>query len=87
MARMDSGGWSPQRSYQMPVLHLAVAQVIDALAQRFGASVKHRVRYAPDPFIDRVFARFPPLLTPRALELGLRHDHDAQTLVANALGL
>lgn len=87
MARMDSAGWSPQRSYQMPVLHLAVAEVIDVLAQRFGASVKDRVRYAPEPFIDRVFARFPPLLTPRALQLGLRHDHDAQTLVANALGL
>ena len=87
MARMDSGLWNAQRSYQMPVLHLTIGEVIDALAQRFGPGSRDLVSYAPDPFIDRVFARLPPLRTPIAQLLGLRHDGDAPTLVSNALGL
>ena len=87
MARMDSGLWNAQRSYQMPVLHLTMGEVIDALAQHFGPGVRDLVSYAPDPFIDRVFARLPPLRTPNAQQLGLRHDGDAPTLVCNALGL
>ncbi len=85
LASMDSGAWMPQRSYQMPVLHLGIGQVIDALAERFSASAEALVSYAPDPFIERVFARFPPLSTPRAEQLGLRHDQDVGTLIRNAL--
>lgn len=87
MARMDPGRWNARRSYQMPVLHLTIGEVIDALARRFGPGVRDLVGYAPDPFIDRVFARQPPLRTPNAQQLGLRDDGDAPTLVSNALGL
>ncbi|MCD2513756.1 NAD-dependent epimerase/dehydratase family protein [Comamonas endophytica] len=86
LAGMDSSRWTPQRSFQMPVLHLGIAEVVDALARRFGVPAQQLVHYAPDPPIDRVYASYPPLATPRAEALGLRHDGDVERLIDNALG-
>ena len=83
---MDSDGWDARRSYQMPVLHLGIGTVVEALARRFGVAAEELVRYAPDAAIDRVYARYPPLATPRAERLGLRHDGDVDALIDHALG-
>lgn len=85
LGSMDSSAWDARRSYQMPVLHLGIAEVADALARRFGVPAGQLVRYAPDPVIDRVYASYPPLATPRAERLGLRHDGDVEALIDNAL--
>ncbi|TKC86871.1 NAD-dependent epimerase/dehydratase family protein [Trinickia terrae] len=74
-----------RRSYQMPVLHLSVSEVVDALAARFGADRKTLVTYAPEPLIQKLFASYPPLLTPRAEALGLVHDGSVERLVTRAL--
>ena len=58
---------------------------VDALAARFGESRKALVNYAPDPFIERLFAAYPPLLTPEAEQLGLRHDGTVEQLIARAI--
>ncbi|WP_341826321.1 NAD-dependent epimerase/dehydratase family protein, partial [Burkholderia gladioli] len=54
--------------------NLLLAATVDALATRFGAERKALVTYAPDPFVERLFASYPPLLTPAAEQLGLRSD-------------
>lgn len=84
-ATVDAERFNARRSYQMPVLRLSIADVVDALAARFGADRKALVTYAPDPFVERLFASYPPLLTPEAERLGLRHDGDVEQLIARAM--
>lgn len=78
-ACVDPARLAPQRSYQMPVLRLAMDEVVQGLARRFGADRPGLVRYAPDPQVERLFAAYPPLRTPEAEALGLRHDGDLDT--------
>lgn len=83
-ATVDPTRLSPRRSYQMPVLRFTVGELVDALSERHGADRRALVTYAPDPFIQRLFASYPPLHTPEALALGLKHDADIATLIARA---
>lgn len=75
------------RTWQLPVLHLSVGQVVDALVQTFGEDRRQRVSYQPDAALEALFGRFPPLRTPLARTLGFRHDGNALALVRNALDL
>lgn len=75
---------NPRRSYQMPVLRLTMGELVEALAARHGPDRRALVRYAPDPFIERLFAAYPPMATPEAEALGLRHDGDVATLIERA---
>ena len=74
-----------RRSYQMPVLRLTIREVVDALAVRFGADRRALVSYAPDPFIERLFAAYPPLSTPQAEALGLVHDGNVDQLIRRSM--
>jgi nucleoside-diphosphate-sugar epimerase len=82
---VEAARWNPQRVAQMPALRLRMDEVVDALARRFGPDRRALVSYEPDARIERLFASYPPLLTPFADRLGFRHDGDADGLVANAL--
>lgn len=75
------------RVWQLPVLHLSIGQVVDALAERFGEASRALVSYHPDAQLEAQFGRQPPLKTPQARALGLRHDGSATALVRNALEL
>lgn len=76
---------NPQRCYQMPAAWLSVAEVVDALAQRFGPQYRDLVRYAPDPQVERLFAAYPELDTHDAEALGFAHDGSAERLVERAI--
>jgi hypothetical protein len=69
------------RVYQMPALYLQIQEVVNALVGRFGADREGLVQYVPDPAIQKLFASYPPLATPAADALGLRHDGDVSRLV------
>ncbi|WP_175908056.1 NAD-dependent epimerase/dehydratase family protein [Burkholderia seminalis] len=84
-ATVDAQRLNARRTYQMPVLRLTIAEVVDALATRFGAERKALVTYAPDPFVERLFASYPPLLTPAAEQLGLRSDGTVDQLITRAM--
>lgn len=84
-ATLDPAQLNPQRSYQMPALHLSMQQVVDALAGKFGDDRKSLVTWAPDPLIERLFAQYPPLHTPCAERLGFCHDGSVAALVAQAM--
>lgn len=84
-ATLDPARLDPRRSYQMPVLRLTVGELVTALAQRFGADREALVTYQPDPFIEKLFAAYPPLATPQAEALGLVNDGDIQTLITRAM--
>lgn len=84
-AQVDPARFIARRSYQMPVLRLTIREVVKALATRFGADRRALVSYAPDPFIERLFATYPPLLTPQAEALGLTHDGNVDQLITRSM--
>ena len=77
----------PQRVWQLPVLHLAMDQVVEALAEAFGDDRRALVSYQPNVDLETLFGRYPPLRTPQSRALGFHHDGSAQTLIRNALSL
>lgn len=83
----EVGGLPSQASrvWQVPVLRLSVAEVVEALAARFGKEPQARLSFQPDPELERLFGAYPPLRTPQARALGLHHDGNASALVRNAL--
>ena len=83
-ATVDPARLNPRRSYQMPVLRFAVGELVEALCAHHGPDRRGLVQYQPDAFIQRLFASYPPLHTPEAEALGLRHDGDIDTLIRRA---
>lgn len=75
------------RIWQLPVLHLSIEQVLDALSTCFGEPACSQVGFAPEPELEALFGRYPPLRTPQARALGFRHDGSAAALIRNALNL
>lgn len=83
-AQLDPAGLDPRRVVQMPALHLSMAEVVEALVRAHGDDRRSLVSHAPQPHVQRLFAAYPPLHTPRALALGFRHDGSADGLVRRA---
>ncbi len=84
-AGLDPARLGARRSIQVPVLRLSIAEVVDALARRYGEERRALVSYAPEALAERLFARYPALSTPGALALGFRSDGDVEALVTAAL--
>lgn len=76
-----------ERVWQLPVLQLSIAQVIDALAARFGDAGRAAISFDPDAPLQALFATMPTLKSPRARAAGFSHDGSASTLIRNALNL
>jgi hypothetical protein len=62
------------------VHHRADRQVL----RRHGEPRRALVRHDPQERVQRLFASFPPLHTPRAEALGFHHDGSADALVLRA---
>ena len=84
-AQLDGRALEGGRVWPLPVLRLTVAEVVEALARRFGDGCRASIAYAPDAGLEAVFGSFPPLLAGEAERLGFRHDGSADALVRNAL--
>jgi nucleoside-diphosphate-sugar epimerase len=84
-AELDGAVLGGQRVWQLPVLQLSIAQVIDALAERYGQERRSLISHAPDAGLQALFGRMPPLKTPQARAVGFSHDRNAAALVRNAL--
>ncbi|NQD56562.1 NAD-dependent epimerase/dehydratase family protein [Pseudomonas sp. CM25] len=74
------------RIWQLPVLHLSVGQVAEALFKILGNDRRHLLSYRPEPDLETLFGRYPPIRTPLARERGFRNDISATNLVRNSLG-
>jgi nucleoside-diphosphate-sugar epimerase len=84
-AAMSTAAAPPARSWQLPVLHLGMEQVLAALADRYGAHCRQLLSHRPDQRIEALFGRYPALHTPAALAAGFLHDGDAARLIQRAL--
>ncbi len=85
IAEVDAAALGTQRIWQLPLLHLSIAQVIDALATVYGEDRRELISFAPDERLEALFGRYPLMKTPKSRALGLRHDGSAAALVRNAL--
>ena len=83
-ACIETSALGPRRMVQMPALHLTMAEVVQAIARAHGPECLKRVRYDPQPAVQRLFASYPPLRTPMAEALGFRHDGSADSLTQRA---
>lgn len=84
-AQLDSSELGCERVWQLPLLHLTIAQVIDALAAVYGEERRPLVSFEADVQLEALFANFPPMKTPQARALGFRHDGSAAALIRNSL--
>jgi len=84
-AELDSSVVDGQRVWQLPVLHLSIAQVVDALASAYGEERRGLISYAADEHLEALFGCLPPLKTPQARAMGFSHDGNAAALIRNAL--
>jgi nucleoside-diphosphate-sugar epimerase len=74
----------PRRYWSLPALHLTMAKLVEALAERFGSRVSELIGFAPNPELQRRFV-FPPLLATGAEALGFLGDKTTQAFVENVL--
>ncbi|MBD8682513.1 NAD-dependent epimerase/dehydratase family protein [Pseudomonas sp. CFBP 13719] len=86
-AQLSDLPWNTKRVWQLPVLQLSMAQVLDALAGRFGESCRELISFAPDPHLQALFGALPAMKTPRSKAAGFCHDGSAASLVRKALNL
>lgn len=86
-ALLPSSDLTARRAFNLPALRLTMGQLIEGAAGHFGPRVRQLVSYDPDEMLQAQFGAYPLLLTPIADSLGFRHDGDAASLVASALGL
>ncbi|EJM22911.1 nucleoside-diphosphate-sugar epimerase [Pseudomonas sp. GM21] len=84
-AQLDTRTIARDRVWQLPVLRLSVEEVVTALANRYGNERRELVSYAPDPALENVLGRFPPIKTTQARALGFRHDGSPAGLLRNTL--
>lgn len=84
-ATMPASALAKRRSLALPVLHLTMCEVIEALARRFGDDRLALVSYQPDAQLEAAFGAFPPLRASAAETLGFAHDGDVDRLIERAI--
>lgn len=86
-AELPAPHGNSERVWQLPVLRLSIAEVLDALANRFGEAGRAAISFEPDAQLQSLFGTMPLLKAPRARAAGFCHDGNANALVRNALNL
>ena len=81
---LPSADLPPRRYWSLPALHVTMAELVEALAERFGSRVSDLIGFAPNPELQQRFV-FPPLLAAGAEELGFLGDKTTRAFVENVL--
>lgn len=84
-AVVDVAALGGRRTFTLPALQFSMGSLVEAIAEVHGPAAKHLVRWDPQPNIEALFGRFPPLRTPAADAAGFRHDGDLPALVRRAV--
>lgn len=79
---LPAAGLGMARSVNLPGLSVTVGEMLSALARVAGPEVAARVRYQPDPVIERIVASWPGAWDDsRARSLGLSGDEDFDAVI------
>jgi nucleoside-diphosphate-sugar epimerase len=80
--RLPESAWGQVRMLQLPGITVSVAESIEALRHVGGDEVADRVRFVPDPFIQKIVAGWAARAeTPRALAMGFEPDQTIDEIV------
>lgn len=77
---MDSAAMPESRALALPALRCAMKDLARAILNHAGQD-EELISYAPSEGVERIFGRYPPLVTDTARMLGFRDDGDLETLV------
>lgn len=79
---MDSAAVPESRAFALPALRCAMKDLANAILNHAGQD-EDLISYAPAEAVERIFGRYPPLVTDTARTLGFRDDGDLDALVRN----
>jgi D-erythronate 2-dehydrogenase len=80
--RLPESAWGANRTLPLPGISVTVGEMVDALARVAGAEVAARVRWEPDPAIQRIVAGWPvDASARRARAMGLTADASFDDIV------
>lgn len=81
-AELPAADWGPNRAVALPGLTVSVREMVDTLAAVAGERVAGRIRWQPDPVIEKIVygwaTRFEPV---RGRQLGFQADADFAAIV------
>ncbi len=81
-ATLPAEAWDPARAVTLPGLTVTVREMVAALARVAGAEVAARLRFAPDPLIQRIVDGWPQRFdAARARAMGFEADADFDAIV------
>jgi len=79
--------WGSHRILNLPGLSVSVAEALEALGRVAGAEALARVRFEPDPAIEKIVLSWPAAFrTERAQRLGFLADASIDAIVRAHLG-
>jgi nucleoside-diphosphate-sugar epimerase len=79
---LDAAALGGVRTVNLPGLSVTAAEMVAALAEVGGAAAAARVRWEPDPLVQRIVGSWPARWDPtRALALGFRGDPDFASVI------
>ncbi|MBM3568908.1 MAG: SDR family oxidoreductase [Alphaproteobacteria bacterium] len=80
--QVDAKAFRATRTITLPGQMVSIGAMVEALARVAGAKVAERIKFVPDPFIQRIVATWPKgcdsLL---ARKLGFEHDPDIDSVI------
>jgi nucleoside-diphosphate-sugar epimerase len=77
-----SDAWRGRTALNLPALTVRVSDMLDALEATGGRAARDLVRFEPDPEVERIVGGWPARVeAARSLQLGLRPDADALSIV------
>ena len=79
---VPAGRFVHTRSINVPGMCVSVGEMVAALRRVAGDAVAERVKWQPDPVIERIVATWPPRFAPvLGLALGMRADDDFEATI------
>ncbi|MCZ2495281.1 NAD-dependent epimerase/dehydratase family protein [Xylophilus sp. Kf1] len=86
VAEASRDSFGGRTALNLPALTVTVREMLAALAEVGGDAVARRVRFEPDPAIERIVCAWPSRIdSQRAQRLGLRADADYRSVIAQYL--
>jgi nucleoside-diphosphate-sugar epimerase len=77
-----AAGFTHTRSINVPGMCVSVGEMVDALRRVAGDAVADRVKWRPDPVVERIVATWPPRFSPvLGPSLGMRSDDDFEAII------
>lgn len=81
-ADLTADAWGASRSVALPGMTVTVGEMMNALAKVAGDNVAARVRFEPDPFIEKIVYGWPTrFTTERAEAMGFRADERFEDVI------